>query len=242
MIIVQRKKGGLAVPLTISNLWAWWSSGVGDGTADNGSPTSGPFADLATDTWTVTQIDDMSGNGRHADTGNGFNLEQSYLNGLPVFGCDITDATYLNYTSGGPAQPFSVYVLIRSTQPSQHRHFLSGSGTSNLSIQRGPSSDVRFLPSGTVSDAKTFTSSAWHKIAMMIDNTDTDRVRIDGTLGDFDAGPGAQTLASQVQIGRYSGGTHNWEGQLAEVLIYSKLLNTTEQASLDTWVSDTYGV
>lgn len=233
----------------------WWSIGTGDGDVDD-SVVSNPqtdikFADLGspTNAWVVTQVHDMSGNGRHVSAGTAPNLLQNSLNMLPV----VENIFGSGHVLGTGAitqlnQPFSFYGLLYTTS-NAIRYLIGGATINNYSIGVDEESTPH-LRSGVSGDfdesLATMSRGAWHKCAMLFDGAagTTNKIRIDGTTGDFASAPhSTQHWGTTIYAGaRGAGADFFWNGRWAELMLFSSELASADIDDLDQWILDTYGV
>jgi hypothetical protein len=260
--IVRTKAAAPPAGFSLADLspFAHWSIGYGTGNVRDtggGTQTGVSFDSLGAPTtaWVITQVDDLSGNGHHvaqATEAQQPSLLQSNLNSRPVLLNVFATLTKLTKDTGfSLAQPMSVFALLYATN-FNFRYFL-GSDTSARINFGASNTNPGALRVGTnsslVNSVATMTRDAWHKVIMMIDNAGgvTNLCRIDGTLGNWAAAPPTGTapvaaFGGGVKLGSYYDGNRSFEGRIAELAVFGRVLSTTDQATIDSRVSTYYGI
>jgi hypothetical protein len=131
----------LKSPADIGSLHGWWGvDGTGSlrdtgagATAPTGVTLKSPGA--ATGTWAVSQLDDMSGNGRHlvqATTTLQPILDQAALvNGYPPVKFDGTDDYLQTAAFTAIAQPFTVWLVGRKRSATNNVYAFAGSDSTH---------------------------------------------------------------------------------------------------------------
>jgi hypothetical protein len=91
----------------------------------------------------------------------------------------------------------------------------------------------------------TVTASTWSIVSFDRTLHSTMDTFLNGTIGApvTDNTSGTTTNTSKLSVGSRSGGTSNaWQGALAEVIYYTRVLTSTERQTVDSYLQDKYGI
>lgn len=210
---------------------------------------------LATDNQLVQQWNDFSGNSRHAtELTNKPTLRTSIVNGLPVIRYDNTDR--LLSTGLTTANSASVYVVAQySSLPPNNPGLVQGSptglgfsttgtdkvlgmwvnsaGTSWGRVVQTNNTQINIpqvtsLPVSTFFALSNIVSATSLTVSQYVDNVVSGSIAYNGTLRSW----------TDFGIGRQ--GNETWNGDIAEVVVYSADLNTAQRAIVSNYLSAKY--
>lgn len=237
------------IPLTIEGIYAWYKY-------DNITQSGGA----------VSQVSDKSGNGRHAVQATGANQPTYTASGgannkAYWTSTDATsggkyleagvasDWTFLHNGSG-----FTMFIVSKNASAAQNYIIGTQTGTGaslGISIVRNNSSQ-EVLGIGTaalsiVSYTYSRTQNAWSKLAVYgATGTDPDYyVKVNGaaaTTTTESSGPAATTSSQKLGIGSGGGGAYSSAVSFHEIIIYNRELNSTEIATIETYLNTIYGL
>jgi hypothetical protein len=218
------------------------------------SPTAWLKADAGTSSTTegspVMEWLDQSGNGYNAGQGNEDYAPLYYpngINGKPVLrfnGSTSRLFTVNASTMGLHNSDYEYFVLAKTT--SQNVQFLiAGAEVSMYELHLNGSSGARgIFADGLYSDAGT--NGAYADGAPHVFNaraTDTyGRVRVDAVDGALASGNGRGSNPSYLILGVRGDDQYSFNGDIAEVMIYNRVLSASERAIVEEYLKEKYGV
>jgi hypothetical protein len=218
-------------PSTISNLVARWQStslAQADGTLISSWP-------------------DSSGSGNDASqgfAGNQPTLKRSVINGLPALLWDPTNGEDLMTAAlSMAAKPRSRVLVGTLSDSSTARSCIGSSVNGGLNISFNGTTP-RLLKQGTAVIGSATSTVAVNTPFVLIATYDASgnyTFRLNGTAAG--SGTSNQTLtASTATIGRGFSNGEPWRGYIAMILAYDKVLSPEEQATIDSYAQDKYGI
>jgi hypothetical protein len=209
-----------------------------------------PFLWLdAADTTTITassgsvsQWNDKSGNGRNVSQSNAANQPTTGVatqNGLNVLDFNVDLLQSAAFTQ---AQPFTAAVVARSTNTGTgNRQAVGNDGTTPTVYENN---GVWRIFAGTELISTTARNDAWHYFSAIF-NGSSSNLRLDGTqIASGNAGTNGYSNR-RINIGSsLSGGNPSatWLGQIAEVILFSRVLSADEIAEVETYLANKWGL
>ena len=186
----------------------------------------------------VAQWDDESGNGRHITQGTAANrptYQTGEINGLPVVRFDGTnDRLTFAGTAGSDefALPNTAFAVVRNSSASTtgNRHVFAGadgSARNHLLLEDG---DWAIFKGGIIGDSGVSADTdphylmAFYNVSAAVNST----IRLDGAEI-YNAGLDGSEGFRLIHVGVNAGNSGAfWEGDIAELLVYSRELTTQE--------------
>lgn len=227
-------------PDQISGLQLWWA-------ANFGSNCGGACSDGNNQTtWA-----DKSSNGNNGSNatigGTGCNpgvYHTNQINSKPAVtftGAPVTCFKFgsaINLTTAS-----TVFTVLKLSSTAAAQTIMTGIAGS-LSTRYVVSGKEQAADNVFVANFGAGTASAdtsWHQVNMTYNNT-TATYRID-RAADGSATPSSIILTNELGIGfNAGGGIEAYSGQLAEFLIYNRVLNSTEIGQVETYLNGVYGL
>ena len=234
--VVSKNVGGAFSPDDISDLVGWFDADAITGLSDGNG---------------ISQWDDESGNGNHAEQSTSSEqptYETNELNSKPIvrFTSSSSQAFDLPDSIISTDSSFHIFIVASCNDWDSTLQTLMGLGVANgdstiiysvgdqgVSFDHG---DDAYITSSALSD------STFYIISCGYDNSsNTLEGFVDGVSQgtDTDAGTGTQTSNS---IGSYRRTLWFWDGDIAEVIMYEKALNSTERQNVETYLEDKWGL
>ena len=221
----------MAAPDTIPNLAAWWkadSLGLADGATVSSWADSGPGG------WTATQ-----GTASARPT-----FRTAVLNGKPVVRFDGVDDFLISSASTSHTET-TIFAVIKPTSTTGDRSIrvASGSGGITSTIRDGKprmgSQDLVSLHTSTT----TVSTTAFQVLTCSYsDSTNTVAFHRNGSAdGSSTAVTASPTAGRTTQIAAEPAGGY-LVGDLAELVIYSRVLTSSERAEVHSYLQDKYAV
>lgn len=245
MLLVDRQYNG-ALPTDISGLLGWWKADDGPQEADTTPPEDGE---------TVTQWNDLSGNGYHL-TGSGsniFNQNEGYLKkpfittiaGGYFYNSSITGATF---TSG-----LSAYIVFATNTASTDFDGIltcwnGGSNDRSWAIWQDTLSgndailfavDADGVFGGSVISSASYTLGRTVAIAVIFDASADQSIYKDGVLSDTDTSPTMYSGAARFEVASYNTGAAAVKNQIsvAEIILFNTALSTADHNAMLNYLS-----
>lgn len=215
------------LPTQIGDLSLWLAADYISGLADAAS---------------VSQWNDLSGNGNHVSQGTGANqpaYKVAIVNGKPVVRFNGTS----HYLSGSltTTQPATVFVVGSQTATTTHARFIDSIGAGRQILNLAVTTGRANIYAGISLDGAVDRSGAFH-ILNGIFNGASSYFYIDGTTADIgpaDAGAGAGAVTLLVG---FDNGTAYLTGDVAEIIYYARLLSAGEKSQVDAYLGSKYGI
>ncbi len=193
----------------------------------------------------VSRWQDLSGHGRDGvmDTApRRPALVASALNGLPVVRFEGSQSLYLK----APVEPtrFTVFVVGRNTETEETFSMILGPGGNHPNNQLRWESGTEVLAVGTGNNLPAVTSTvgdtrAWHVLTASYDGEGLDFYMNGQHAGRHALKTNGPWVLAQVGawFSKYYG-----KGELAEILVYSQVLQAQERAALESQFKSRYGL
>lgn len=224
-------------PLLVGGLVAWWDADAITGKSDGDA---------------ISQWDDSSGNARHGTQGTAGSrptYKTNILNGLPVVrfdGGDVLDVAA--FTHGTKFSVFAV-VVFRTTAAGNQFIYEQSSDTSQRMYLWKRGSDGKLIfgyHDGSAFRDYTKTWSPAVDTPYLIDGETgpvNNTLGISGTTDTSTTRTGYPTSASKAaQIGRSPGTGSNWNGDIAELIVYNADVSSIDRDLLRDYLSAKWGV
>ena len=178
----------------------------------------------------VSQWNDKSGNARHVSQANA-SLQPSRSttrNSLSTVAFVDANGDILSTASVTITQPMTIFGVIRYTNVNTGAHtIISGSG---LSIYTNL--DLWKMYGGAEINAGSDDAN-WHYMTWVA-NGASSSIRKDGVTG-VSGNAGTGGFASPIDIGA------DWDGDMAEMLIYNTALGTTDRDAVESYLATKWG-
>lgn len=199
-----------------------------------------------TDGQQITQLDDYSGNGFHATQGTaGYRAiyKPNILNGRPVARFDGGDDFY-NLTSGAIPygnESYSVFVVVKENGLN-NRGFI-GAGVANANnancFRFAGNTTFNYWWSNDHQSSAVLSAGTFYFISFMYNNSSGREVFINGTSRGTNSSTARNTTNSNNVIGKTIVG-ENWDGDIAEIIIYNRALSSTERQTVENYLRTKY--
>lgn len=240
-------------PITISDLYLWWDF----------SDVSTLFQDTArtnpitADGQNILGVNDKSGNGHHVDGGGGISFGGSDYKENIHNGHSVMRGPRLGKNlSPDVLQPFTIAIACDSPDPGgsstkpcvfglfssgaagrvQFAHWFSGN---NMQFR----SDTPLFMQGGGLLGPAVSNSTWGVFFFHVDSAGSPRdtqVYHNGTL--INQGSSGNNRIDQFQLNSSFDPNDNNSGDIGEVMIYDKLLTTTERANVTNYLMTKWGL
>lgn len=221
-------------PSSLSGLQAWYDAGQISGVTTDGAAVA---------SWT-----DLSGNGRHATQATAgmqpvLKTGANGIGGAPVVRFDGTD-DWLKTASFALAQPLTAVLIYKPrAHPSSTRQVLAeGAGFDRIFAHTsGGNPSMTF---GTALGGTQFLTLGTPRIVRCIANGASSSMVFDNGKGTTSAAGnvGAGAIAGGLQIGGENGSGFAPSCDVAEVILYNRVLTAPELANLEGYLSEKYGI
>lgn len=251
------QQGGIVIPSRIPNLNLWYDASVSNSAYIQNSSGTAPTNGQAVKSWI-----DKLGNGRNADQATANRQptwQANQQNGLGAIKFDGTnDVLTLNpiaWSLSLSGQTTYTVVKLAAQADQMHVHATNTGGyTFNLN---GNNWALETGGAIAVSDAVSDTTG-YHYLGMIFDGTQTNantttqnnarvKFRYDGVQRalTFSANANATTSgsANTLNVGADDSGSANFlNGYIAEMMIWTRTLNATEIAQVETYLKNKWGL
>ena len=216
---------------------------------------------LRTDAGTSTTINeaqlttwyDVSGNGNNAEqTNNSFWRPYYFVNqynGKPaiVFNGSTSHLVLPTTTTLGiQNSDYEIFIVAGSDYPNRI-DFLYSANAGEFEMHLGGAAGVRTIPTNNTNyldkgTSNDYQNSQAHIFSARISSA-SGVVRVDGEDGGSNSGNNLHTsTASQVALGIRQGGTYPFAGKMSEVLLYNRVLTSSERAQVENYLSYKYAI
>lgn len=202
----------------------------------------GAWGESYADGAAVGTMTDQTGNSRNATqatAGAKPTYKTAIVNGHPVYRLDGGD--YCTTATLSLAQPNTIwFVAKRRVSSTVEMGYCDGNGTTrHLIATWNGSATSMYLYAGSVSAQVTLTPENWHILAVTF-NGASSKVWVNGGAGTT-LSPGTQSLGA-FTVGAETGGTSQWDGDIAEVLLYTGTQSFTDLDTNFSALGAYYGV
>lgn len=240
-------------PKSIAGLFQWFD---GSDRATMFDATTGGNA--VADNGTVARWEDKSGNGYHLTQGTAANrptLRAAIRNGRSVLEYDGANSNLASASITNDLSALSVFAVFTQDTLGQNNlgtiwgnASLPGSGNRSYRIQTGPamsalfgSNDGRLINLSSATGAFTRVHAFWSGG----NNRSSDFSFLEDGTARSSLTSGTMTVtaaaASATAVGNKPGGSNAWDGYIAEVLVYTRLLSASERTRVDNWLKAKWG-
>lgn len=203
----------------------------------------------------VTQWTDLSNSSNHASqtvTANQPTLVQNSINGYPAV--NFTTGKYLQVPAGMAnftAGMSFIAVIAPSTVVANARilDFGNGATSDNIQVREPASTSVALYlynntTASSVTSASAITLNKYQVLECLADGAGNASIFTNGILGSQSA---AMSLLNNLTrnnnyIGQGSAGGNNFQGKIAEIIMYNRGLTSAEQAALEGYLFSRYQI
>jgi hypothetical protein len=242
-------------PKSIAGLFQWFD---GSDRATLFDATSGGSA--VADDGSVARWEDKSGNGYHLTQGTAGNrptLRAAIRNGRSVLEYDGANSALVSASITNNLSELSVFSVWNADTlgGSNIGHIWTTSGGFGVTTVRrfrlnpGDSAQLDAGSSGGNTGGLSFAQDVFNRLHAFW-NGGTDRVAdfeflINGTAAPSNTSPGTTTIANTgaatYAVGATTAGSFNFDGYIAEVLVYTRYLSVSERTKIDNWLKTKWG-
>ena len=206
-----------------ANLVGWWrADGLSQG---NGTPVS---------SWS-----DSSGNGNtatQATLSQQPTFNTNVLNGLPALNFTQSNHTAMSTGLTFSSQPLTIVLVYRTTSTSGNHRAIQSSTTNWL---MGPYGGYHEAFNGNfMSSTAAVASNVWVTMTVTTSGSGTTLYINNGSVGSN----GGITPIATVSFGYTSNFGEGFDGDVAEICIYNRVLNSTERSDLAIYIAAKYGI
>ena len=230
-------------PKSISGLVGWWDASV---TSSLAQLSTGSTA-VSADNDPVGYWADQSGNGRNltqATNNNRPTYNTNVINGRPVINFDgLNDALLASFTLTQPIHYFLAWRFDSSYVSGNPRAFDGATGNS-MSFFRSSSSQLALFAgtssrTANVSDAE---ATAFNVMEIQANRSSTNLL-YNGANRNGNTGDIGTNAPNGIYLGVFGNGFSNpGDVSFAEVLIYSRILESAESARVRKYLGSKYGI
>jgi hypothetical protein len=190
---------------------------------------------------------DLSGNERHADQATGTKQPAYQANGIGTNTTlrfdgtsDSLDATGVTHT----ASNYSIFVVAKPTSTAASQYFFDSQTSVFTLMHTSSSSYGAYRYGGTVAGNSQTPQAIAQVLTYILSSTAGGKIYKNGQLWDY--GTYAQTAygtSGAVAIGSaYTGTSAYYAGDIGEILIYDRTLNTADQQAVEDSLASDWGV
>ncbi len=222
-------------PSDVASLVAWW---------DFGSPTSlftntGRTTPVASDGDVIKGVTDLSGAGRHlSEATNGPVYKVTIYGTLSTARFTAASAQQLKSASQtGFAQPFTVFIVQKTTVNTGTQDFLSGAANFAPLIGQSGGTTFRYYDGTTQTGGATTTGI---RQVTAIFNGASSSLRVDQSAVSS-GNPGTMSLDAQIWVGSEGGPSGYFGGDVCEVAIYHAAVSGTDLTRLESYFKTRWG-
>lgn len=214
----------MAIPTDVAGLIGWWRADAITGLSDGAAVASWP--DSSASGWNLAQ----------GVAGNRPVYRTNVLNELPVVRFDGVD-DFLTATITSDAQPTTWFLVFKLADSGRSVNLVHAT----QEILRQSSNAVRVF-AGVNADSTGYThvGAQWDYLTIVV-NGASSVFRANGVTYTLSAGPGANATGTALRIGGHpSIGTRAVLGDIAEIVLYSTALSTTDRDAIETYIVQKY--
>lgn len=237
----NRAAAAAFAPTDIANLFAWYKS---DALVTNTAGVSPPSGGDSVAKW-----GDSSGNGRHLQTNSAAIAAPLYIapatTGKTYGG--IEKAAGANLRVGFTAQAdTTIFVVWRNATAGSQKVVLDSTNVSNRQIVYKKTTEflATYAGSEIAANGVAIANPSWNIVAATFNSAGSDSLYTNGVAFTTSGTVGAQTLDGLSVLARYdNGGDSLVTGEyLGEVIIYNRVLNSTEIGQVNTYLNSRWSV
>lgn len=215
----------------------------------------------ASDGENVATWEDQSGNGRDATQSNDarrptFSSVGVDMNGLPSLSFIADYTNQLDFSLASIPAGWSVYTIFRASELEFQQGFFLGDNSSQEKFglwDRTGNSDLRYFirpfpspgfPAGSFDDNVLHETRTDATIFYLerVNGSDTYQLAVDGTVNSLPLLTATTGDLNLARIGGNASASQNWDGDIAEVIIFSDQLNEAQRIILDNYLSAKYEI
>lgn len=232
--------GGISSPTEIANLFAWYK---GDAAVTNTAGGSPPTTDDAIAWW-----GDSSGNGRHLRTNNVHGTTPIWKNsgatGKSYGGMQFAGTTNQLKIGFSAQADTTMFVVWRTASSGTYKLFLDSTNSAARQVMYKRNTDLFTIFSGTEQIvAGAIPNPSWNIMCAVFNSAGNDSVYTNGVVASTSLSAGNQSLDGLTLGGAYDGTNPIGSGEyLVEVVIYSRLLNSTEIGQVNDYLNTRWAV
>lgn len=167
-------------------------------------------------------------------------LVTNFQNGLPVIHTLAASGQYLSAVTQALSQPLTLYMLVKMTRVGASYNYLFASG---FSIEYGSASNTQqYIYGGSASKLWTTTQAAQElfRICCIVYNGASSLAEIDGTIVGSGTNIGTTGLTTMF-FATYNGTQYMATLDLGDILLYNAAHDSTQRATMRTWLKTTCG-
>ncbi len=228
------------VPTDIANLYAWYK---GDAGITNTSGSGSPANDDPVAWW-----GDSSGNGRHLRTNNVHGstplFKSSSSTGKSFGGLQFAGTTN-SLRIGFTALPdTTIFVVWRTASAGSYKLFLDSTNAAARQVMYKRNTDLFTIASATEQTVSgAIPNPSWNVFCAQFNSAGNDSIYTNGVVASTALVAGTQSLDG-LTVGSANDGTSPLgSGEyLVEVIIYSRLLNSTEIGGVNSYLNTRWAV
>lgn len=228
----QHAAASIISPADLANLALWLKADAGAFQSAGGAAAGN--GDV------VGEWQDQSGNGAHVVQATAANkplLVTNVQNGLPVVRFDGAD-DFFSLAAALSGNAHSIFVAFKSADAQALGMFLNDSANATIYFGVGDPTTLYLITGAVPLAERTFSgATSWHIFEARRDDP-TLQVFVDGTAGTAVSHTGA---FSANRIGHYSTATYRLQGDLGELLIYTRDLPSAERAQVRAYLRARWG-
>lgn len=214
------------VPLTIEGLQIW---------VDASDETT-----ITDSSGSVSQWDDKSGNGNHVTQGTPENQPSTgtrTINNLNTI--EFNPGTeLLSNTSFTLSEPFTIFSVSESDNVTATNYVWADSNGSNVLYNNGGISAFSVFFGSVVTFATANSNGVPYIVTVVGDSTDGIG-RNGAALTTGNAGAGS---FDKFNIGNRDDFARDWDGAIAEILVYNSALSATDRATVEEYLASKWGI
>lgn len=241
-------------PRSISGLFQWYD-GSDRATLFDATSGGAPVADNAG----VARWEDKSGNGYHLTQGTANNrptLRPATRNGRSVLEYDGANSNLVSASIANDLSALSIFAVFSADTLGQNslgaiwanNTAINLSGARQYRTQSGPTMAAAFGNNDSRNTATTYSLAAFTRYHVFWSGGTNRATDFSFLLNGSSLSPGLSgTLTTTAHptgalaVGNTPGGTRAWDGFIAEVLVYTRLLSTSERTAVDRWLAGKWG-
>jgi hypothetical protein len=236
-VMISQQASSVFNPGQLSGLQVWYA-------ADSGSNCGGACTDGASQTtWA-----DKSSNANNASFSTGpcsagtapiYHTNQ--IGGKPAVTFVVTNSSCMGISAVNLQTASTIFAVARANSTGNTNPIISG-GTNSyvLNLTRTTEQGATKSNIAVIGDGTTAADTSWHQINQTYNGT-TLTMRL-GSATDGSANPGIAITANENLIGADNGSAQKFGGQIAEIIVYNRVLNGTEIGEVEAYLNGRYGI
>lgn len=251
-LLVPRAASGFD-PRKIADLFQWFDA---SDRATMFDATSGGAA--VADDGTVARWEDKSGNGYHVTqgiAGNRPTLRGAIRNGRSVVECDGANSNLISATITDGLEQLSVFAVFSADTLGQNssaviwgNNFTTQATVRHFRTQTGPVMSAAFGTNDSRSTTALYTLGQFTRYHVFWNGGNDRATSCEFLFNGSSAAPGVSgtftvdpATPATISVGNRPSGSRAWDGYIAEVLVYTRLLSSAERSAVDAWLARKWG-